>query len=362
MKLLVINGPNLNLLGKREPEIYGSETLEDLETRLERWATSLDIELEATQTNHEGVIIDHIQRSDVDGIVLNAGGYTHTSRAIADAIAAVSTPVVEVHISNIRDREPWRAISVIADVCISSIYGRGLTGYRDAMRHLVNRAAVPFETIRYGSDADNVADVRVGGDALAVLVHGGFWRDEWTKDTMESLAVDLAKHDVTSINVEYRRLGQDGGWPTTPDDVLSALDHIPDLDLSHRRLTLIGHSAGGQLAMWASWRSSTPVDQVVAMSPVVDLERHARSQMFGAAEAQVLIDQGAPNRISAGGVPTLLVHGEDDRVVPIGHSADLARSEGLELLTTSSGHFELLDPREEHWPKVRALILGETAT
>ena len=175
---------------------------------------------------------------------------------------------------------------------------------------------------------------------------------------MESLAVDLAKNNVTSWNVEYRRLGEGGGWPATPEDVLLALDHVAELGVTPSRVVVVGHSAGAHLALWSAWRASTPVDQIVALAPIVDVERHARSQRYGAAEAQELLDSGAPRRISAGEVPTLLVHGEADRHVPIAHSADLARSEGLELLTTSSGHFELLDPDREHWARVLAAIKG----
>ena len=358
MKILVLNGPNLNLLGTREPEIYGTETLEDLDRLVTEWGVAMGVEIETLQTNHEGQLIDHIQRNDIDGIVLNPAAYTHTSRAIPDAIAGVDHPVVEVHISNIKEREEWRAVSLVSAVSSASIYGRGLAGYQHALRHLVNRAAFPFETVRYGPENDHVGDVRVGGDTLVVLVHGGFWRHEWTRDTMESLAVDLTQHGISTWNIEYRRLGAGGGWPVTPEDVLLALDHVPHLGVEPSRVVVVGHSAGGQLAMWASWRSKTEIDQIVALAPLVDLERHARSQMYGAEETQMLLDDGAPRRISPGDVPTLLVHGESDSHVPIAHSADLAREEGLELLTTSTGHFELLDPSAEGWNTVREAITG----
>lgn len=358
MKVLVLNGPNLNLLGTREPNIYGTDTLTDLDEMVIRWGSELGVDVETFQTNHEGVLIDHIQRGDVDGIVINPGAYTHTSRAIPDAITGVGHPVVEVHISNVKEREPWRAISLVSDVCSASIYGRGPIGYQHGLRHLVNRAAVPYETVRYGPEADHVGDVRVGGDTLAILVHGGFWRHEWARDTMETLAVDLTEEGVSTWNIEYRRIGTGGGWPETPEDVLLALDHIPQLGVNPSRVVVVGHSAGGHLAFWAGWRSSTRIDQIVALAPVVDLERHARSQMYGADEAQSLLDSGAPRRISAGEIPTLLVHGESDRHVPIGHSADLARADGLELLTTATGHFELLDPTNNAWSKVRKIITG----
>jgi 3-dehydroquinate dehydratase-2 len=163
MRVLILNGPNLNLLGTREPEVYGTETLADLEQAAIGWGEELGFEVETLQSNHEGVLIDAIQRPDIDGVVLNPAAYTHTSRAIADAIGAVSTPVVEVHISNIKEREAWRAESFISGVCSATIFGRGISGYRDALRHLVNRAAIPFETVRYGPDSDHLGDLRRGG-------------------------------------------------------------------------------------------------------------------------------------------------------------------------------------------------------
>ena len=358
MKVLVLNGPNLNLLGKREPEVYGTETLADLDTAVIDWGAAMGLDVETLQSNHEGILIDNLQRSDIDGIVINPAAYTHTSRAIADAIQSVPTPVVEVHISNIKEREPWRAESLVSDVCSASIYGRGTTGYRDAMRHLVNRAAMPYEVARYGPEPDHVGDLRDGGDDLAVIVHGGFFRSEWMRDTTESLAVDLAQNGFTTWNIEYRRLNVGGEWPAMGEDVLLALDHVTDLGLNPGRVVIIGHSAGGYLAMWAAQRSATKIAQVVALAPIVDLERHARSQMYGAEEAQRLLDNGAPDRIAPGDVPTLLVHGESDRHVPIGHSADLARDNGLELLTTPTGHFEVLDPVRDHWGAVVRTLTG----
>lgn len=138
---MIINGPNLNLLGLREPEIYGSETMEDCMLRLRR--TYTDYELEYFQSNHEGDIIDEIHRcafpdSECAGIILNAGAYTHTSLAIADAIAAVNVPVIEVHISNVAAREAIRHTSLIAPVCRGVIAGFGLDSYRLGIEALLN--------------------------------------------------------------------------------------------------------------------------------------------------------------------------------------------------------------------------------
>lgn len=136
MKVLIINGPNLNLLGKREPDIYGSATLDAIIDSTRQACT--DFEISHIQSNHEGVIIDAIQNADgaVAGIVLNAGGYTHTSFAIADAIRAVDVPVIEVHLSNIDAREDFRRCSVIAPACVGSISGFGADVYRLAIEAL----------------------------------------------------------------------------------------------------------------------------------------------------------------------------------------------------------------------------------
>lgn len=136
MKIAIINGPNLNLVGVREPEIYGSRTLDDYLQELVRQYPHVEFSL--FQSNHEGALIDEIQRVgfDCDGIVLNAGAYTHYSIAIADAVRAVPAPTVEVHISDVQGREPFRRVSVLADACVSVISGHGLDSYRRAVEEL----------------------------------------------------------------------------------------------------------------------------------------------------------------------------------------------------------------------------------
>jgi 3-dehydroquinate dehydratase-2 len=135
--ILIINGPNLNLLGQRETQMYGEMRFEDyLETLRKEFS---EIAIDSIQSNHEGEIIDAIQQSQNEGIVLNAGGFTHTSVAIRDAIAAVTTPVVEVHISNISARESFRHESLLSPVCQGVIFGFGLKGYRLAIWALVSK-------------------------------------------------------------------------------------------------------------------------------------------------------------------------------------------------------------------------------
>ncbi len=140
MKILVIHGPNLNLLGKREPEIYGSTTIDEINTLLKKEARSLGTEIEFSQSNSEGEIVDRIQSAMgmVDGIVINPAAYTHTSVAIRDAIASTGIPTVEVHISNIYKREDFRKLSYISGVAVGVISGLGMDSYLLGLRGLVN--------------------------------------------------------------------------------------------------------------------------------------------------------------------------------------------------------------------------------
>ena len=138
MKILVLNGPNINMLGIREPGIYGKNTFADLLQLLQDTAKELNIEVEQYQSNHEGDLVDKIQWAfgNVDGIVINPAAYTHTSVAILDALKAVSIPAVEVHISDVDAREPFRQISYAGLACVKTIKGHGLEGYREAILYL----------------------------------------------------------------------------------------------------------------------------------------------------------------------------------------------------------------------------------
>mgnify|MGYP000907146590 FL=1 len=140
-KILVMNGPNLNLLGTREPEIYGSLTLADIHERLRQRANEADLDIEFMQSNHEGVLVDAIQRArrTVDYIILNAGAFTHYSIALRDAIAAVEVPVIEVHLSNIHQREEFRHHSVIAPVVWGQVAGLGAESYMAALEAIICR-------------------------------------------------------------------------------------------------------------------------------------------------------------------------------------------------------------------------------
>lgn len=138
MKILILNGPNINMLGMREPEIYGRETYYDLEEKVKKHGEEMDVEIELFQSNHEGELIDMIQEAygNTDGIVINAGAYTHTSIALLDALRSVQIPAVEVHISKVEEREEFRQISYIHSYCEKTISGHGTDGYLEAIDYL----------------------------------------------------------------------------------------------------------------------------------------------------------------------------------------------------------------------------------
>jgi 3-dehydroquinate dehydratase-2 len=139
MKILVLHGPNLNLLGTREPEIYGSMTLSDINTKLTELGQGFGAELKCFQSNHEGALIDALQDAQTwaDGVIFNPGGYTHTSVALRDAISAMRPPVIEVHLSNVYAREEFRHVSMISAVCRGKIIGFGWRSYTLGLRALI---------------------------------------------------------------------------------------------------------------------------------------------------------------------------------------------------------------------------------
>ena len=140
MKILILHGPNLNLLGTREPQVYGSMTLDEINARLIELGKSMDAEVKCRQSNHEGILIDALQeaRTWADGVVFNPGGYTHASIVLRDAISAIAIPVVEVHLSNVYARESFRHGSMISEVCAGKVVGFGWRSYALGLRGLID--------------------------------------------------------------------------------------------------------------------------------------------------------------------------------------------------------------------------------
>ena len=205
-----------------------------------------------------------------------------------------------------------------------------------------------FETISYGGDHDQVADVRRGGGRNAILVHGGFWRPAFTRSTTRALAVDLALRGWTTWNVEYRRRGVDDALA----DVEAALDLIGPG-------TAIGHSAGGHLVLWAA--GTGKIEKAVALAGVTDLARAARDGIganaaveFAGPEPPAHAD---PMRRLPLRVPVLLAHGTDDDRVPVDYSRAFAQASGAELLELpGAGHFDVIDPRTSEWASILARL------
>ncbi len=346
MRIAIINGPNLNLLGSRQPEIYGSMTLEDLEERVRSWSSKLDVEPAFSQSNDESELVSLIQRAgkECDAVVLNPGGFTHTSVAIADAVASIPAPVVEVHLSDISKREAFRRISLVGPNAVRQIAGRGATGYRDAIRHLVFRDLIPFENVHYGPHPRNVADHRVAdGDSLVLLVHGGYWFSGWDRDQLDQTAVDLTRRGYDTLNIEYR---VDPPWPGSGHDVSTALAWARD---RYGSVSMLGHSAGAFLAFWAFSRS--PVDVCVGLASVTDL-----SLVDNVPAAVDLVAAGGPTALT---VPerTVLFHGSADTEVSPDHTTRLEQAAEIHLLD-GVGHFDILDPKRAHWESVVSALGG----
>jgi 3-dehydroquinate dehydratase type II len=387
--VFVVHGPNLNLLGTREPEIYGSTTLPELENEVAAEAVALGLHCTFFQSNHEGAIVDALQGAaeSADAVVINAGALTHYSYTIYDALVAIDKPTVEVHISNIHAREAWRRQSVISPAADHVIYGRGSRGYADALRRLVATAAVAPRRISYGTAESQYGELRVppgaGPHPVAVLIHGGFWRDVWTLDLMDSLAVDLHGRGFATWNIEYHRVGSGGGWPLTMEDVAAAIDHLsnlaPDHDLDLTDVTAIGHSAGGHLALWSAARPEQYPEQpdaepdvipqrVVALAPVTDLAAAYELDLGEGAAEEFLrrSPEDGPERYAVAspvallplGARQLVVHGDADAKVPIDLSqryVATAAAAGDDVTFQSlegTDHFDVIDPASPAWSGV----------
>ena len=357
-RYLILNGPNLNLLGTRAPEVYGTTTLSDIEALCRQWGSELGVEIDTAQSNHEGTLIDslHDARDTHDGIVFNPGAYTHTSYALADAIDAIGVPTVEIHISNVMEREPWRRTSVVGPACIKTIYGRGVDGYRWAIRHMFHRREWPAEHIQYGDHSDALVDIRrpegPGPHPCAILVHGGFWRHQWTRDTMDGIAIDLARRGWLTANVEYRRVGAGGGWPHSADDVARAIEHVAATE-AVGPVTVIGHSAGGHLALMARTRTEVPF-LPVSLGGVLDLEAAQRENVGGGAVDAFLAGASAADAspLHIGFTqPVVVVHATSDDRVPVSQARSFAAANpgAVVVELSGSGHFEVLERSDPAW-------------
>jgi len=247
-----------------------------------------------------------------------------------------------------------------------------LDRFLDELAAWAAASAPPPVTVRYGPHPAHEADVRLperqGPHPVALLVHGGFWRARYDRSTLAALAVDLARRGFATVNLEYRRVGADGGIPETLDDVESAVDALASVDapLDRTRIMAIGHSAGGHLALWLA--GTGKVAAAVALAGISDLASAAEERLgegaavelagglpHGRPEAYTLAD---PIRRLPTGVPQLLAHGDLDDRVPVEQSrryarAALAAGDRCELLELPGvGHFAPIDPRGAVWPRI----------
>jgi 3-dehydroquinate dehydratase-2 len=362
VRILVINGPNLNLLGTREPETYGSATLRSLEHEWDTHAARLRVGIATYQSNHEGSLIDAIQGASgrFDGIIVNAGAFTHYSYAIYDALVAVGLPTVEVHISNIYEREEWRHHSVIADAAIATIYGRGTVGYLNAIDLLTAHVTMPHELHHYGDAVDALVDVRKANTEapapVAVILHGGFWRDAWKWDIMAPLSAAITQLGWSTVNVEYSR--GPGSFPQAVDDIADALRWVRDnadvYNFDTGRTVIIGHSAGGYLALKTAHTDAT-LAGAIALAPVTNLpgisaerpDDDPASMFVGCAQDAdpALWDAAALSGQPL--VPVHLVHGTKDEAVAPSHTIDYVRDRpemATQTMVEGMDHMGIIDP------------------
>jgi acetyl esterase/lipase len=246
---------------------------------------------------------------------------------------------------------------------------QGIDGFRWAIRHLAFGPQWPYETLTYGLLSDHEIDVRHPRRrraGVALLLHGGFWMESWRRDLMEGIAIDLAQQGWQTCNVEYGRAGGTGGWPQTGEDVLAALDAtLQAAEVDH--VTVIGHSAGAQLALWAAAHRPEAVARVVSLAGLCDLEDAHQLRLGGGAVERFLggavISEASPLTNLCPTVPVLLVHCEADSVVPVEQStryAEAAAAAGgdVELLVVAEGdHMDLIEPARQ-WPVARDALLA----
>ena len=226
---------------------------------------------------------------------------------------------------------------------------------------------------RYGPHRSQVADLHVprgeGPFPVAVVIHGGHWRTTWGKLVTRPIARDLARRGIAALNLEYRRLGEGGGWPATFDDVargIGMLDELGDPRLDHSRLAAVGHSAGGQLALWAAGRRDTGIERVVALAPVTNLAAAGAvaHELLGGTPEQVpeRYEEADPIRRAPLSTPVLIVHASDDATVPIRRSREYLAASGDAVAlhaTDHGGHRAPIFPPTDAW-QTAAGWLSET--
>ncbi|HEY1478862.1 MAG TPA: alpha/beta hydrolase [Gaiellales bacterium] len=333
-----------------------------------------------TFAGDDGELLDAIASAGREGrgLVISPGE-NELARDARDAAEAAACPVVWI------DPGACEGFEI-------AIRDRGLAGYRFGVRWLRQRLELPFDVVPYGAEPDQLGDLRLphAGDApfpVVVLLHGGFWRERWQRDTIEPIAIDLTRRGFATWNLEYRRVGpHGGGWPSTCHDVAAGIDRLVELAVQHPldlgHVTFVGHSAGAQLALWAVARHGASAARVrpglvVALAGICDLEEAARRSLGSEGNATADFMGGLPDerreayaaasplRALPLGVPQIVVQGgRDDIAGLVELSRAYARAveaagDPVDLFELpDADHFDVIDPTSEGWTRVAAQISG----
>lgn len=356
---------------------------------------SVQLEIFQAEENDLKATVDRaVSRLSIDGIILlRAPEAVMTSTELEAGLQRVEVSVVELflnsrgHHQRIDKLEPDRRI-------IRTIYGRRERGIFWAMHFLLHSGDYPYQTLSYGELDSQIGDLMLpegaGPHPVVMLIHGGFWRDGYYRDSTHGIAADLAKKGIAVWNIEYRRVGESGGgFPESHEDVLLALNHLeklaPDHALDLQSVAVVGHSAGGYLSMWASSvpqgtlaelmpTPQVPVRYGVALAGVTDLdeaykhgggEQAAANFLKAAAENPALRKQLSVGYLNfAADTQILLAHGTEDLYVPVElteHTYQLLEARGITtelLILEGSGHNEFVDPATMEWQEIAGRILN----
>jgi acetyl esterase/lipase len=342
-----------------------------------RWARSLGLEAAVVKAKDESDFASRCRNcEEYDGVVINPG------------MARIDGAQVRVPSVSVRVEHPAGVLE-LTKLAPVDIEGRGIEGYFWALRKLLTSNAWPYTTEAYGPLPDQVGDLRFPESAgrpwpVVMLIHGGGWKAHWRRDLMESLAVDLARRGYANWNIEFRRVGAGGGWPTTFQDVATAADRLAELSSSFcldlSRLAFLGHSSGGQLALWAAAAASEAADPdritrvkpmlVVSLSTPLDLLSSARRALIGGDSAAAKLMGGTPDEVASRyqavspmslvpiGVPQLVAQGLNDYVPDYVEfsrayaTASRAAGDDIELIELDAGHLDPIDASHPSWHHV----------
>lgn len=349
-----------------------------LERLVREWTRDSDRTARVVCASSTAELLNAIDRSETIPIVIDVDSI---DGRVASSLSSRLLPTAAVDVR----RRGARPDLVGSGVTV--VRGRGIAGYRWAISHVVNRAAWPVETISYGSEPDQVGDLRLpeatSPRAIVVLLHGGSWGEFWTRDLMDGVAVDIARRGAASWNVEYRRVGMSGGgWPDTLRDVANAIDFVSELErtrgIAFDFLVLVGHSAGAQLALWAAaqptmspqGRVQLRPSMVVSLAGVVDLVATA-GRGLGGEDAVPQFLGGSPDEVPDRyrnacptlllpiGVPQVVVQGLRDSLTDL---VDVCTTYVQRALTAGdlvtylefddADHFSVIDPQSTAWIRV----------